>query len=237
MPLVLGGVQWLLPDIAPCWYTDNLPAMSLESCDHLHVALAGALDSSEAELHLQVKSLLLNMDVNTAYTSIGASIDCLFIWLASWAFSQHLNIVHGDRIWTTRRSVILDLCDPVLVLTLTGYLFGLSVERAKEQERESVDLVWLLPTDGLPDMLPFPFVLNQPAKDLQEQCREMDLVPDGSLELIHDLLQGLMGGPYCEALVTWLLEYKHLFGPVSKWLSARGLDFNDYAAHLRDGGP
>ncbi len=229
MPLVLGGVQQLLPD--------NLPATSLESCNHLHVALAGALDSSEAELCLQVKLLLLNMDVNIAYTvdnclqqkgltlkqyiakgsNVGESIDGLFIWLASWAFSQHLNIIHGDRIWTTRRSAIPDLCDLVLVLTLTGYLFGLSglsVERAKEQERESVDLVWLLPTDGLPDMLPFPFVLNQPAKDLQEQCREMDLVPDGSLELIHDLLQGLMGGPYCEALVTWLLEYKHLFGPV-----------------------
>ncbi len=162
MPLVLGGVQWLLPDIAPHWCADNLPATSLESCNHLHVALARALDSSEAELHLQVKSLLLNMDVNTAYTvdnclqqkgltlkqyiakasNIGESIDGLFIWLASWAFSQHLNIVHGDRIWTTRRSVIPDLCDLVLVLTLTGYLFGLSVERAKEWERESMDLVW-----------------------------------------------------------------------------------------------
>ncbi len=71
-----------------------------------------------------------------------------------------------------------------------------------------------MPVDGLPDMLPFPFVLNQPMKDLQEQCRAMDLVPDGSPELIHDLLQGLMGGPYHKALVTWLLEYKLLFGPV-----------------------
>ncbi len=64
----------------------------------------------------------------------------------------------------------------------------------------------------------------------------MDLAPNGSPELIYDLLQNLMGGPYHKVLVTWLLEYKHLFGPVSKWLSARGLDFNNYAAHLKDGG-
>ncbi len=99
MPLVLGGVQQLLPDITPHWCMDNLPATSLESCDHLHIALAGALDSSEAELHLQVKSLLLNIDVDTAYTvdnclqqkgltlkqyiakasNMGTSIDGLFI--------------------------------------------------------------------------------------------------------------------------------------------------------------
>ncbi len=112
--------------------------------------------------------------------------------------------------------MIPDLHDPVLVLTLTGYLVGLLVEKAKEQERESLDLVWPSPADSLLDMIPFPFVLNQPVKDLQEWCREMDLVPDSSPELIHDILQGLMGGPYQEALITWLFEYKHLFGPVSK---------------------
>ncbi len=54
--------------------------------------------------------------------------------------------------------------------------------------------------------------------------------------MLHILLQDLMGRPYCEDLSVWLMEYKHLFGPASKWLSARGLDFQDYVAHLQEDG-
>ncbi len=150
---------------------------------------------------LQQKGLILKQYVAKA-SNMGATIDGLFIWLASWAFLQHLNIVHSNGIWTTRRSVIPDLHDLVLVLTLTGYLFGLSVEKTKEWERGSTGLIWPLLVDGLLDMIPVPFVLNQPIKDLQEWCQEMDLAPDGHPELIHNILQGLRGGPYQEALVT-----------------------------------
>ncbi len=64
----------------------------------------------------------------------------------------------------------------------------------------------------------------------------MDLTPKGEENLLHLLLQDLMGGPYQEDLCIWLMEYKHLFGPASKWLLARGLDFHNYVVHLKEDG-
>ncbi len=150
-PLVLSGVQRLLLDIAPKWCADNLPMMSLEWCESLHIALVGTLNVSEAELCLKVKTVLLNMDEDMAFmvdnclqgltlkqyitkaSNVGTAIDCLFIWLVSWAYAQHMNIIHGDGIWTTHQSAIPDLRDPVLVLTLTGYLFGTSVNKIMQK--------------------------------------------------------------------------------------------------------
>ena len=53
---------------------------------------------------------------------------------------------------------------------------------------------------------------------------------------MHKLLQSLVGRDYRCDLATWVLEYKHLFVADAKWLVSRGLDFEDYAAHLHEDG-
>ncbi len=55
----------------------------------------------------------------------GTEADGLFVWLATKACAEHINLVHGNGIWTTRASGILDLQDAVIVLTLAS-IFGQS---------------------------------------------------------------------------------------------------------------
>ncbi len=84
-------------------------------------ALAIALNTSEVELQLAVKRLLLQHDPDvdalvdfwlqttgipmscylSVCSNVGSPIDGLFLWLASHAFSVHVNVIHGDGVWMT----------------------------------------------------------------------------------------------------------------------------------------
>lgn len=182
---------------------------------------------------LQQKGLSLKQYI-TKVGNVGSPIDGLFVWLVSWCFNQHVNVVHSDGVWTTRRSVIPDLHDPTIVLMLNSYLFSPAVSRV--QEKHVTHLAWPTPAELISDLVPFMCMLNSPVKDIQTHCYEMDLASCGTLETLHVLLQNLMGGPYHDDLMAWLQEYKHLFGSGAKWLTAQGLDFPDYIHHLQEGG-
>ncbi len=60
------------------------------------------------------------------------------------ACAEHINLVHGNGIWTTRASGIPDLQDAIIVLTLESFLASLSVQAVKSASKSSVK--W-----GLPD--------------------------------------------------------------------------------------
>ena len=214
MPLLLNAFPRLLPEIALRWCHDNLPMPSLECCSDLHVALCGALHVSEMQLQSSVKHLLLAMDEDTAFfidnclqqknvtlkqyiscfTNVGAPTDGLFLWLASKAFVKHINIVHGNSVWTTRRCAIPDLEDGVIVFLMNRYMFSPSC--ATLNEKQETVLVWPSPAQYLTTMVSFPRVFNDPVADVPGCCAEMDLSPVGEEHLIQDLLQELLGRPY-----------------------------------------
>ncbi len=201
IPLLLGNLPHFLSDIMVRWCQENLPAQQLESCDCLHVALAGALDVSEAWLCLEVKGLLMHMDTDTAYTTnnylqqqsitmkqyisnvstVGCGIDGLFLWLASRAFGQHINLIHGNGVWTSWWSAIPDLRDPVVVTTLDGFLFSPSCDVLSKKDMSTNKLAWDSPADVLLLFVSFPCVLNRPVKNCQERCYKTDLIPHGPL--------------------------------------------------------
>ncbi len=141
-PLHLANVLHLLPEVAPRWCNDNLPHKLYETVGSLVQALSFALSTSEAELMLNVKRLLLqcNPDVDalvdfwlqsqgtpmirylSVCSNVGSLVDGLFIWLASFAFTVHLNVIHGDGVWTTRQTAVPNFCDPAIVFVLGYYL-------------------------------------------------------------------------------------------------------------------
>ncbi len=146
-PLLLSMIQHLMPDIAPHWCEDNLPTQHLEHCADLHVALAGALEVSDIQLHADVHAFLMNMDDDSALTmdnclqqkastlkqylsrvmNVGTLVDSLFLWASSRAYGKHINLVHENGVWTTHHTAIPDLLDAAIVFILTGYLFSPSV--------------------------------------------------------------------------------------------------------------
>ncbi len=142
-PLHLSNVPHLLPDVAPKWCSDNLLHASYEIVGSLVHALTIALDTSEVELWLAVKHLLLwhDPDVNvlvdywlqiqntplmrylSVCSNVGSPVDGLFLWLASYAFSMHVNIIHGiDGIWTTCHTAIPDFQNLAIVFVLGYYM-------------------------------------------------------------------------------------------------------------------
>ncbi len=141
-PLHLSNIPCLLPEVAPKWCSDNLLHTGYETMGSLVHALTIALDTSEVELHLVVKHLLLQCDPNidvlvdywlqsqniplTRYLSVclnmGSPVDGLFLWLASYAFSTYVNIIHGDGVWTTHHSAIPDFRNPAIIFILGYYM-------------------------------------------------------------------------------------------------------------------
>ena len=87
----------------------------------------------------------------TRVSTEGTEADGLFVWLVTKACAEHINLVHGNGIWTTRASGIPDLQDAIIVLTLESFLASLSVQAAKSASKSSVK--W-----GLPDKWASQFV-------------------------------------------------------------------------------
>lgn len=141
-PLHLEVLQHLMDDIVPTWCDQNLPSTSLVKVPLLLHAFTVALDTSEADLHLQVQRVLLGDSTKaqvafqtwlqdtgikrTHYLSqvsnMGTNVDGLFIWIAVQCLGVHLNLIHANGIWTTCCSSIPGLRDPVVVFALGYFL-------------------------------------------------------------------------------------------------------------------
>ncbi len=184
--------QPLLPETAPAWCFDNLPTSTLETTDSLPVALAMAFDTTEPLMHLTVKCHLLDLDPHSAavvddwfwkqnislphylsqVSTVESEVDGLFIWLCARVYDQHLNLVHGDGIWCTQHSCILNLEDAVVVLVMGLFMASPSMTTLCSRPKSCIK--WGL-QDFSANLVPSPFVLNQPVKNVTEQCDEVRL--------------------------------------------------------------
>ncbi len=248
--------QQLLPDIAPRWCHNNLPTTGLESKDSFIHVLSYALNMSELLLHLTVKRFLLDLGRLVAvvvdawllqegltmlqYLSCvsieGSQIDGLFLWLASHACQEHLNLVHGNGVWTTRTTGMPDLHDVVIVLTLDKFLASPHVCVVQQLSKSAVK--WGLPDSWASDFVQTPCVLNSPICDLDLHLAEIGLVPSAAgPQPLHQILATLMGGDYHDDVADWILEYKSSLLPVTQWLASHGLDIPDYVQHLHGDSP
>ncbi len=158
IPIQLQAFQRLLVDTAPAWCLDNLPTTALEPASSLPVALAQAFDMIEPLLRLSVKHHLLELDPVSALvvdawfqkqglslpqylscvSTVESEVDGLFVWLCARAYDQHLNIIHGNGIWCTRCSCILNLEDAVIVLILGSYLASPSISTVNKCPKSGV---------------------------------------------------------------------------------------------------
>lgn len=50
------------------------------------------------------------------------------------------------------------------------------------------------------------------------------------------LLEGIAGKDYCEDLVTWIGLHHSILMGLKRWLSARGLDFEQYLTNMQSDG-
>ncbi len=189
IPLDLSTVQRLLDDIAPKWCAANLAAATTEPAPSLTTALCYALLIDEDHLHLQVKWLFMEPDRRTAdaidiwlqkyglshkhylswISTRGSKIDGLFLWMASLTCKKHINLLHTNRIWSTRKSGIPDLMDPSIAITIGSYLVALSTTGDKLEKVDEPNLSVFIDLGLHADaFVPSPTVLNQPMKDLPE---------------------------------------------------------------------
>ncbi len=144
-------LQCLLDSVANAWCAHNLPTPSLERTNCLSRALEISLGMSEADQHLCIKQVLSGGSVKVncaldewlqqiglthahyiaAVSNMGIALDGLFIWLIVQCLGVHLNLIHLNGIWSTRRSGIPDLHDTVIVFVLDYYLAVPSVQLVK----------------------------------------------------------------------------------------------------------
>ncbi len=193
-------------------------------------AVSIALGTSEAQLHLAVKRQLLQRDLDvdilvdfwlqsqslpmTHYLSVcsnvGSPIDRLFLWLASYAFSIHVNVIHGDGVWTTCRLVIPNFRDPAIIFVLGYYMATPACIPVNESSKKVSDSrSWLDYHDSLPKFVPYLCVLNGPVKDPENHCEEIGIQIDLIAQPIQVLLEDVVGKDYCEDLITWIKMHQY----------------------------
>ena len=189
IPLDLSVIQCLLNDVALKWCAVNLPAATVEPAPTLTTAVCYALGLDETQLCLMVKRLFLDPTHQVAnavehwlqsnvlshkkylfwISNLGSKIDRLFLWLASLAADIHLNIIHSNGVWTTRKTGIPNLQDPSVAITLGGFLVATEVVDGtlKKKMKDCNSNVFLDPRHVYQNFVPSPVVLNQPVQDLQ----------------------------------------------------------------------
>ena len=144
-------------------------------------------------------------------------MDGLFVWLCARVYDQHLNIVHGNGIWCTRHSCILNLEDAVIVLILGSYLASPPISMVNKCPKSGVK--WGL-QNFFDQLVLSPFVLNCPVQDVSVRCNEIGLMQSGDPVPLQQILAGIMHGAYREDLADWILEYKSHLLLVTHWLFA-----------------
>ena len=95
-----------------------------------------------------------------------------------------MNVIHGDGVWTTCRTVIPDFRDPAIVFVLGYYMAApacIPVDELLKKKKVSDSRSWLDYHNSLPNFVPYPCVLNGPVKDPENCCEEigiqMELTP------------------------------------------------------------
>ncbi len=267
-PLHLWVLQCLLESVAPAWCVHNLPMPTLEQTDCLARALEISLGISEVEQCLHVKQVLgvssvkvscaldkwlqqtglTQVQYMAAVSNVGTAPDGLFIWLVVQCLGVHLNLIHSNGIWSTRRSSIPDLCNPVIIFVFDHYLAAPGIHMVMgECEKDKLSTLETVyhpkcfgdPLDNLDHFIPSLPNLNHPIKSLEDKCDEISLITFGDPALLQELLADLVQvshKSYRASLMSWLHMHQANLPPIFNWLASCGLILDDYVSHMLDSG-
>ena len=128
------------------------------------------------------------------YSNVGKQIDGLFLWLSSFVLKEHINVVHGDGIWTTHCAAVPNLQDLTVVFIL-GYYMAASGCPPSESSKKSTQN-WLEYQDSKSWMVLYPCVLNKLVVNLDAHCNKIGLEPEGDLSPLFDILSQIVGENY-----------------------------------------
>ena len=174
---------------------------------------------TEPLLRLSMKHLLLELDPESALvvdawfqkqglslpqylscvSTVESEVDGLFVWLYARVYDQHLNVIHRNGIWCTRHSYIPNLEDAVIILILGSYLASPPVSTVNKCPKSGVK--WGL-QNFFDQLVPSPFVLNHPVRDVSMRCDEIGLTWTGDPVPLQQILAGIMHGAYREDLAN-----------------------------------
>ena len=164
------------------------------------------------------------------YSNVGKQIDGLFLWLSSFVLKEHINVVHGDGIWTTCHTAIPDLQDPTVVFVLGYYIAASGCPSSKSSKKTTWN--WLEYHDSIPQMVPYPCVLNRPVVNLAAHCDEIGLEPEGDPSTLFDILLWIVGENYHDDLMPWIHIHQDLLAGPRWWLGAHSLSFDQYIDNM-----
>ncbi len=159
-----------------------------------------------------------------------------------------MNLIHSNGIWSTRRSSIPNLCDPMIIFVLDYYLavpsVHIDVGVCKKDKLSMPGTVYHPkhfgdPLDNLDHFVPSLPNLNYPIKSLEDKCNEISLVTFGNPVLLQELLADLvqvLHESYRASLMSWLHMHQINLPPIFNWLASHSLVLDDYVSHMLDSG-
>ncbi len=153
-------------------------------------------------------SLFLSVDVNCE--------NAWPLWLASYAFSTHVNIIHGDCIWTTLGTAIPDFWNPAIIFVLRYYMVAPACQLIGSPKKKSTQSSrgWLDYHELLPRFVLYPCVLNGLVKNIEDRCEDLGLQPENVPQPIQVLLEDISSQNYREDLILWIKSWwRQLPGP------------------------
>ncbi len=160
---------------------------------------------------LQQKGLTFSQYLSVC-SNVGTQVDGFFLWLSSFVLREHINMVHGDGIWTTCHAAVPNLQDLAVVFILGYYMAAFGCPPSESSKKLTWN--WLEYHDSIPQMVPYPCVLNRPVVNLDACCNEIGLEPEGDPSPLFDILSWIAGENYCGDLMPWIRMHQNLLvGP------------------------
>ncbi len=115
--------------------------------------------------------------------------DGLFVWLACWAKHQHLNIVHSNGVWSSRKSEITVLTDATIMLIVNCFLLSLAMQWCNAMKEDPLYIQPLCdPCETQSCYVIMPKILNRPVHDVNDCLQEIGMYATGPRMLIQDNL-------------------------------------------------
>ena len=216
--------------------------------DHLCLDVKKVLHESHTEVAVVVDNWLLHTRTTcsqylTKVINHKSAIDGLFAWLAAVSQGIHLNIIHARGIWTSCRSDITVMTDPMKVYVLRCFVSTPAMHLMDPDKDQSSDPEYVAlfrhPAETQEKYITIPHVLNKPVLSIQERLDKTGLQRLSDVAPIQDLLASLLQCSvvdYWQMMVDWIgfaVAHVHM---IEKWLVVRELTLSDYLDHLHGGG-
>ena len=212
--------------------------------DELRLAVRDLFNLDDAEVQNTVGPWLESCGITRKeylWKIVNKKVPCdgLFVWLASQAKRQHINVFHASGIWTTRKPEIVVMTDPGIILVLKCFLSVAPITLAMlKKDSEYIDS-FKDPREVLHKYVMVPKILNKPVVKLGERLEEIGFHPVGCEQPLQCLLADLLGTTVDvsrEQLRHWIICHNNDVHMIEKWLAVRGLDLSEYLTHLEMSG-